>query len=47
MTEDILPVVNVTQLERDTVLICYDRKFEYISNCGRVLKRMIVPEPEK
>ena len=24
---DTLPVVNVTQLEKDTVLICYDREF--------------------
>ena len=27
VTGDTLPVVNVTQLEKDTVLICYDREF--------------------
>ena len=28
---EVLPVVNVTQLEKDTILVCYDSKYSIYS----------------
>ncbi|XP_055878819.1 mitogen-activated protein kinase kinase kinase kinase 5-like isoform X1 [Biomphalaria glabrata] len=33
---DLLPVVNVTQLEKDTVLICYDKYVKVVSLSGKL-----------
>lgn len=34
--KELLPVVNVTQLEKDTVLICYDKFVKVVSLSGRL-----------
>ncbi|KAK6195416.1 hypothetical protein SNE40_000852 [Patella caerulea] len=33
---DLLPVVNVTQVEKDTVVICYDKFVKVVNMCGKM-----------